>query len=207
MEPTSPAEPVAYAWPLSVAPGEPVALYTAGPPVHARVVVARIGAHREVVWSGSVDVEPHPIPERAAADGCGWPIALEIPTAPDWRSGYYEIALISDAGRVAHEAVAFFVVRSATPDPDRPLLALCTNTYNAYNDVGGRNLYEGGTQVSFLRPLAKGREPCFAQRRLILAQRQAHTANAVVLHRPLHARPPAAADVEQPQPRLQVDLA
>src|SRR6476469_5231022 len=122
MEPTSPAEPVAYAWPLSVAPGEPVALYAAGPPVQARVVVARIGAHREVVWSGSVDVEPHPVPERAAADGCGWPIALEIPTAPDWRSGYYELALVSDAGRVAHEAVAFFVVRSATPDPDRPLL-------------------------------------------------------------------------------------
>jgi len=156
MEPTPPAEPVAYAWPLSVAPGEPVALYAAGPPVQARVVVACIGAHREVVWTGSVDVEPHPIPERAASEGCGWPVALEIPTASDWRSGYYEIALVSDAGRVAHEAVAFFVVRSATPDPDRPLLALCTNTYNAYNDVGGRNLYEGGTQVSFLRPLAKG---------------------------------------------------
>src|SRR6476469_10787446 len=122
MEPTPPAEPVAYAWPLSVAPGEPVALFAAGPRVHARVVVARIGAHREVVWTGSVDVEPHPIPERAAADGCGWPVALEIPTASDWRSGYYELALVSDAGRVAHEAVAFFVVRSATPDPDRPLL-------------------------------------------------------------------------------------
>ena len=156
MEPTPPAEPVAYAWPLSVAPGEPVALFAAGPPVRARVVVARIGAHREVMWTGSVDVVPHPFPERAAADGCDWPVALEIPTAPDWRSGYYEIALISDAGRVAHEAVACFVVRSAAPNPDRPLLALCTNTYNAYNDVGGRNLYEGGTQVSFLRPLAKG---------------------------------------------------
>ncbi len=42
------------------------------------------------------------------------------------------------------------------PDPNRPLLALCTNTYNAYNDVGGRNLYEGGTHVSFARPIANG---------------------------------------------------
>src|SRR5215210_3090586 len=90
MEPTLPAEPVAYAWPLSVAPGEPVALFAAGPNVRARVVVARIGAHREVMWTGSVDVVPHSIPEHAAADGCGWPVALEIPTAPDWRSGYYE---------------------------------------------------------------------------------------------------------------------
>src|SRR4029078_10128767 len=91
-----------------------------------------------------------------AAEGCGWPVAVEIPTGPDWRSGYHEAAVVSDAGRVAHEGVACFVVRAARPDPSRPLLALCTNTYNAYNDVGGRNLYEGGTQVSFLRPVAKG---------------------------------------------------
>src|SRR4029078_10918340 len=91
-----------------------------------------------------------------AAEGCGWPVAVEIPTGPDWRSGYHEAAVVSDAGRVAHEGVACFVVRAARPDPSRPLLALCTNTYDAYNDFGGRNLYEGGTQVSFLRPWAKG---------------------------------------------------
>jgi hypothetical protein len=156
MDPTVPAEPLAYAWPLSVEPGAPVALHASGPPVPARVVVARIGAHREVVWTGELTLTPHPVPPDAASDGCGWPVALEIPTGPDWRSGYYEIAVVSDAGRVAHEAVACFVVRAARPDPTRPLLALCTNTYNAYNDVGGRNLYEGGTQVSFLRPFAKG---------------------------------------------------
>ena len=76
--------------------------------------------------------------------------------APTGAAGTTRSRSVSDAGRVAHEAVACFVVRAAAPDPDRPLLALCTNTYNAYNDVGGRNLYEGGTQVSFLRPLAKG---------------------------------------------------
>ena len=57
---------------------------------------------------------------------------------------------------MAHEALAFFVVRAATEDPTRPLLVLDTNTWNAYNDFGGRNLYEGGTHVSFARPLANG---------------------------------------------------
>src|SRR4051812_1617178 len=156
MEPTTPTEPLVYAWPLSVAPGEPVALHAAGPAGRAKVVVARIGAHREVVWTGEIELVPHPIPTTAAAEGCDWPVAIEIATGSDWRSGYHEVAVVSDAGRVAHEAVACFVVRAARPDPTRPLLALCTNTYNAYNDVGGRNLYEGGTQVSFLRPVAKG---------------------------------------------------
>src|SRR6476660_5541101 len=69
MEPTTPAEPLAYAWPLSVAPGEPVALHASGPPGHAKVVVARIGAHREVLWTGDIDLAPHPIPATAAAEG------------------------------------------------------------------------------------------------------------------------------------------
>ena len=40
-------------------------------------------------------------------------------------------------------------------DPEVPLLVLTTNTWNAYNDFGGDNLYTGGTQVSFARPMAR----------------------------------------------------
>ena len=36
------------------------------------------------------------------------------------------------------------------------LLALGTNTWHAYNDFGGRNLYTGATQVSLQRPMAPG---------------------------------------------------
>ncbi len=150
------AVPAGYCWPQSVVAGEPVGLHASGPPVPARVLVTRIGLRREQVWRAELTLEPYEMPDRAAAQGCGWPIALEIPTEPEWRSGYYEVAIATDAGGIAHEAVAFFVVRSRTPDPERPLLALCTNTYNAYNDVGGRNLYEGGTTVSFQRPMANG---------------------------------------------------
>lgn len=108
------------------------------------------------MWRDDVALEPHAVPEDAAARGCDWPAVAEVAVGSDWPSGYYEVAISTDGGRVTHEAVACFVVRAAAPDPDRPLLALCTNTYNAYNDFGGRNLYEGGTQVSFLRPLATG---------------------------------------------------
>ena len=36
------------------------------------------------------------------------------------------------------------------------VLALATNTYYAYNDFGGPNLYTGGTQVAMQRPMAPG---------------------------------------------------
>ena len=38
----------------------------------------------------------------------------------------------------------------------RSCLVLATNTWNAYNDFGGRNLYSGASTVSFERPLAPG---------------------------------------------------
>ena len=152
---TSPLEPWIYAWPQSVVAGETVALRAAGPAGSGEVRVHRIGLHRELVWSGNVDLEPHEIPDRAAQTGCQWPDGATIEIEPTWRSGYYEVSLQTRAG-FRHEAVAFFVVRASAVDPARPLLVLTTNTWNAYNDFGGRNLYSRGTSVSFARPMAPG---------------------------------------------------
>ena len=150
------SEPSVYAWPQSAVAGERIGIHAAGPAVLATVTVARIGARREVVWRGECNLEPHGVPDRAAANGCAWPAALELTVSEEWRSGYYEVVVRTDAARTAHEAVGFFVVRATTPDASRPLIALATNTWNAYNDFGGRNLYENGTHVSFQRPMAKG---------------------------------------------------
>ena len=52
-------EPWIYAWPQSVVPGETVALRAAGPSCEGRVQIARIGLEREVVWRGTIEVDPH----------------------------------------------------------------------------------------------------------------------------------------------------
>src|SRR5262249_10803787 len=148
-------EPWIYAWPQSVVAGDTVALRAAGPESDGEVQIARIGARRDVVWSGRVQIEPHELPDRAAQVGCPWPDAVRIDVPPDWRSGYYEVSLRTRPG-FRHDALAFFVVRTATPDPARPVMVLTTNTWNAYNDFGGRNLYTRGTEVSFARPMAPG---------------------------------------------------
>ncbi len=38
----------------------------------------------------------------------------------------------------------------------RIVVALATNTWHAYNDFGGPNLYNGGTQIAMQRPMAAG---------------------------------------------------
>ncbi len=148
-----------YCWPQSIAPGGAIGLHLSsagGRPV--RVEVARVGADRDVVLvADGVDAGDHPTPLGAAQDGCGWPVAFEIRPEPSWRSGYYEVVLDIDVDGRARRSHAFFVLRPATGAPTAPmLLPLATNTWHAYNDFGGRNLYSGGTSVSLQRPMRAG---------------------------------------------------
>jgi hypothetical protein len=145
-----------YCWPQSVRGGEQVDLHlssSGGRPV--RVEVARLGVRREVVFSApSVAAGEHETPQDASAKGCGWPSALTIDVEPEWRSGFYEVVLEIDLGDKVRRDYAFFVVRPSKPMP--VVLALATNTWHAYNDFGGTNLYNGGTHVAMKRPMAAG---------------------------------------------------
>jgi len=152
---SEPSAPWVYAWPQSVVAGQTVGLRAAGPPVPAELRVVRIGARPEIVWTATIELAPHDVPDDAASHGCDWPDAARLEIPAHWRSGYYEVVLRAGA-EFRTETVGFFVVRAAEPSPSRPLLVLTTNTWNSYNDFGGPNLYTGGTQVSFDRPLATG---------------------------------------------------
>jgi hypothetical protein len=151
-----------YCWPQSVEAGDDVAIHASGPSVEVAVEVARVGAAREVVRRGTMTVQPQSLGPEVAAEGCDWPAAAHLAVEPEWRSGYYEVVLTHEGhGPEPVEAVAFFVVRPTTTDPARPLLVLATNTWCAYNDVGGQNLYRSfdvppSPVVSFRRPMARG---------------------------------------------------
>ena len=145
-----------YCWPQSAGAGEQVGLHmssSGGRPV--RVEVARVGARREVVFrADAVAADEHETPKDAASKGCGWPVALTLDVDPTWRSGYYEVVMEIDVGEKVRRDYAFFVVRPSAGA--RIVLALATNTWHAYNDFGGPNLYTGGTHVAMQRPMAAG---------------------------------------------------
>ena len=151
--PSDPAVPAVYAWPLSAVAGQEIAVHARGPLGTARLEIARVGAERIVVHRQDVSLSPQELPPDADAFGCEWPAISVVTVDGAWASGYYEIVVRLGDGA---EVVAFFVVRAASPNPDRPLLVLTTNTWNAYNDMAGTNIYNGGTHASFVRPLAPG---------------------------------------------------
>ncbi len=149
-----------YCWPQSAAAGEQVCVHVSSPgerPV--TIQVARVGAARTVVLNETtVGAGDHGVPDDASSAGCGWPSALTIDVDPAWTSGYYEVLLTIDVDGKVRQSHAFFVVRPTVGSPQQAkiLLALATNTWHAYNDFGGRNLYNGGTSVSLQRPMSPG---------------------------------------------------
>src|SRR5947208_14431276 len=127
-----------YCWPQSVAAGESVDLHVSsagGRPVRVTVNGATI----------DVAAQEHATPAAAAGNGCGWPVAHTITTGADWASGFYEVVLEIDVGDKVRRDYAFFVVRPHAGT--KIVLALASNTWAAYNDFGGPNLYTGGTTV------------------------------------------------------------
>ncbi len=159
-----------WCWPQSVEPGGAVSLHLSatatdgGGDRDVEVVVTRVGAEREVRHTATVAVGDHPVPADASTEGCRWPAAATIEVGDDWTSGFHEVHLRfpdpapHDPDRV-RDAHAFFVVRprAGAPTPGATaLLPLATNTWHAYNDFGGPNLYTGATSSSLQRPLARG---------------------------------------------------
>lgn len=147
-----------YADRLSALPGETVIVRCASQVATFDVRVVRVGARRiEVHELRGVSGTDQAVPERAWADGCGWDETFSFTVGEDWPSGLYHIELLpSRHARLADAGLAFFVVLASRPDPARPLLLLSTNTYQAYNQWGGRCMYSGATAVSFDRPLEPG---------------------------------------------------
>jgi hypothetical protein len=147
-----------YGSSLSVLPGDVLGLHVRCVAESFDVEVRRVsGRDQGVVWAASgVPGEAHHTPDDADANGCRWPVSIEVPVGADWPSGVYLV--VCRAHQIAAQRAlgyGMFVVRAARPSAP-VLMVLATNTYNAYNAWGGRSLYTGGHQVSFERPFIRG---------------------------------------------------
>ncbi len=159
-----------YCAPLSHEAGDVIPVRCSSRAERFACEVALITDRRTVLWRDSgLRASEQPVPENAWADGCDWPVAFTVDTDPSWPSGFYEVRFEADEGITGTTtenpqrriSEAFFVLRpSKNPAAGHPrrtnLLTLSTNTYNAYNQWGGRCLYSGADKVSFARPMERG---------------------------------------------------
>ncbi len=147
----------AYCGRLSYLPGDHVGVHVWSSADKYDIDVRRWNG--AVLWSAAgLTGIAHETPDNADSHGCGWPVAVSIPVAADWRSGMYLVTLRAhDAPADRAIGHATFVVRApVAARSGAALLVIATNTYNAYNNWGGRSLYTGGNRVSFDRPFGRG---------------------------------------------------
>lgn len=91
-----------------------------------------------------------------------WPVAARVKIGRNWASGYYEAELVLRSGPGSGTATLVpFLVSPPRSSRSAILVVAATNTWQAYNNWGGKSLYAynsvGGSpavEVSFDRPLA-----------------------------------------------------
>jgi len=128
--------------------------------INGVVEISRVGYYensdRKIVYkSENISVLNQKISISTMTTGAAWkPLNNDISTN-DWKSGYYAIDFIKSDGKRIKD-VAFIVVTDPQNKGDI-LIKLSTNTYQAYNQWGGSNLYESkigphADIISFDRP-------------------------------------------------------
>jgi PKD domain len=169
-----------YTSQTSLLPGETLRLHVStSPAARYRVEVYRVGWYGGAggrlvgcVPSCNADEtgapQPHPGPDGNGETVAGWPVTDQFAIPPDAVSGYYVANLLLTSGPDRGEAsTVFFVVRAPAARRSTILVQVPVNTWEAYNNWGGKSLYNVNStdgapanRVSFDRPIApKGQWP------------------------------------------------
>ena len=153
---------------LTYSAGERIVLFAISTEPRADIEVRSETLHpRVMLRMESVSLTWADTAETASVTGCNWPAIAELEIGADWPSGAYRITVRprgSDdtAGTAMHLIVVRPTRKSQTA---RLLLITADSTWNAYNDWGGSNHYEGviepesnrfSPRLSNQRPFARG---------------------------------------------------
>ncbi len=170
-----------YASEVSAAPGDTIHFHVSTDQrARYRIVIYRLGWYggaggRLMTCLPSCTTDEQgmlqPVPAFAPATGylaADWPVTDTLMVPADWVSGYYLAKLVLTTGASAGRASTVpLIIREARLRPAAILVQAATNTWQAYNDWGGRSLYSnrmsgvGANHVSFDRPYVYGEHDLF----------------------------------------------
>lgn len=152
--------PAVYADTNSVAPGQMIGFHAAVMGDAAADVYMQIRRVEETTWLFGRDLGS--VPGRTPGDNgwmdcCNWPLTYGFRVPDDWESGLY-VAQFSTGVDVNE---VFFVVRAKSPGTSRIVVSVPMTTAYAYNNWGGKSVYEYNSssdaraqQLSLSRPFA-----------------------------------------------------
>jgi hypothetical protein len=166
-----------YTSQVSALPGEQIAFHVStNPAARYRVEIYRLGWYGAAgarLFSclpgctsdeaGAAQPIPGPDPTTGKLDA-NWPVTDTLTVPSDWVSGYYIAKLVLTSGSyVGTTGTVPFLIRAPSTRNAPILVQASVNTWEAYNNWGGKSLYPSGstggvaaTKVSFNRPFIVG---------------------------------------------------
>lgn len=159
-----------YADRTSVAQGSTIAFHVASASTPLTLQIYNLARPADVLATlGNLTSAPSDCSGKWES-GCGWPVTATFSIPMSWPSGYYAVRFPTSGGT----RYIFFVVRAANPGLASPIVVVSpTNTYIAYNQFGGKSVYDSPTLgprapvVSYRRPYhdnrGLGRYPLWEQ--------------------------------------------
>ena len=165
--PTVPNTEGGYTNSTSITKGETLKFYISTLKPFFDLDVYKLGINKtKVLTLHSLPGGLQPVPYQAYAVGCGWNSRAEIPISDDWKSGVYEADYPVGSGI---EKLIFIVKEKILGSYSNTVVCLTENTWQAYNNWGGKSLYEYNStdtirsrSISFDRPYAdRGAYPYF----------------------------------------------
>jgi hypothetical protein len=144
---------------LSIPKGQTISFYisTANPTFD--LTISRLGLNKDTVTTlRNLKGGLQSLPDSAFAKGCHWKATAQLLIPEDWKSGVYEASFPSSTG----EKKIIFVVKEIVPGSyGKTVICLTVNTWQAYNNFGGKSLYNYNStngiatyKVSFDRPFS-----------------------------------------------------
>ncbi|HYM19791.1 MAG TPA: N,N-dimethylformamidase beta subunit family domain-containing protein [Candidatus Kapabacteria bacterium] len=153
------AQEGAYTSSLSVSQGDTLSFFVSTTFQTYDVGIVRLGEIRtDILTIHSITGGYQPISDSAFFYGCHWKPSFSLAIPQDFKPGVYEADIPTGSGM---KQIVFVVKSSTLASTSRTVVCLTTNTWQAYNNWGGKSLYNynskndtGSVKVSFDRPFA-----------------------------------------------------
>lgn len=154
-----------YADKLSVQPGDTLTFMISTSAASLSAAIIRFGMAVDTLMNlSSIAAFEQAVPDSSYHYGCGWKPTFRIVVTENFRSGMYS-AFLRDANNTT--SYITFIVKPSIRGIEPLAVVASTNTWNAYNNWGGKSLYvpdPGYAKfLSLLRPNPRG-APIFTGR-------------------------------------------
>ncbi len=142
---------------LSVQVGEVLQFHISSASPVYQIKIYKLGlTHKLVYTSPEITGGELPVQDSSYTKGCNWPVSFSLLIDDNWQPGVYsaQFPVTSGNGEI------IFSVKTKNPGSfSKVLVIMSTNTMEAYNNYGGKSLYDynstnsaRSTGVSFNRP-------------------------------------------------------